>query len=137
MGATTLKGVHLASGTPRTITAADTATGLANSSAFKALSNSKVVVLGGSPLYVQAAHNNSAGTLTVYVAYYDIDDNLIGVSDAVSLPAGVVQHPASTYLSELSLQLNQGAYAVRLFATALANSTSIALYIGFVDGSDR
>ena len=136
-----LNGKTLATAAYRTITAIDTVA--LDHATFVAIASEKI--LGAGAIYVQAGHNSASGTLTCVPVFYDRDDAIIALGSDVVLGAtaqtATVNNAsgtgASRNLSKVELEVQPGAYKVKLYVTVLTTSTSVDLFLGHDDGFTR
>lgn len=118
------------------VTAVDALT--PDSTAFKNAVTA-LVVLGCSRIYVQAKHDNSGGTMTARICYYNEDDELVAVSSEFSLDANTLADASGAFIGELKGTdgAEPGAHAARVIVTALATSTDVDIFMTYNDAFTR
>lgn len=117
------------------VTAVDSASLDLNGATFKDTTvATPLECYGVDAIYARVDHNASGGTATGRLAYYDEDDDFIGLSTAITLNATGHQNGAGVYPSQFGIALPYGAHGARFVLTALATSTSVAIYLGTSDG---
>ena len=128
----------------RTLTTADTVTARVDdtngTNKFRDVSP-RFRCLGASLLTVTAGHNNASGTLSGRFVFYDKDDNLVGISDTFDLPATALTasllnasgSPNVRNLSVMQVEAPISAHSARFYATAMATSTAIDIFIDSYD----
>lgn len=125
----------------RSITAADSTGNPLDGATFKA-TMTPVEVHGATLLLLTAGHNQSAGTLTCRIVFYDKDGVFSGISDAIVLAANgsytvtlknASGNGNSRYPSAPGRSFNDGAHYARILVTSLTTSTSVDLYLESYD----
>lgn len=117
------------------VTSADSSSLDLNGTAFKDTTvPTPLECYGVDAIYARVDHNNASGTATGRIAYYDDDDEFIGLSPAITLNATGHQNGTGVYPSQFGIALPYGAHGARFVLTALATSTSVAIYLGTSDG---
>ena len=129
-----LKGTHFGTNPLRSaISSPDS--GTVDGSTFKAASP-KQIVYGAGKLFLNGALSASGTTMSVIVAYYDADDNYLCQSAVQALATSGIALENGDEVAEVKELDPLGAYAIRLYVTAVA-SGNVDLYLGYTDGFSR
>lgn len=127
----------------RTVTGNDSALAAIDGASF--LAKPSVKCLGNALLKLDAAHNSASGSITVRLVFYDLDDEVVGVSDeqvldATALNAAVLNESGvsnTRYLSASEFVAPLGGSVARIYVVSLSTSTSVDLFLETYDEVTR